>query len=277
MIDPQPEHHPTALRRLARTGFAARGVVYITIGVLAVLAAIGYGGETTGPHGALRELFEQPFGGAILIALALGLTAYALWRTIDAVRDVSGKGSDAKGIFARIGKFGSGLVHLGWAATAIALVVGSGSGGNDSAAQTWAARLMEQPAGRWVLAAIGLGIGAFALDHARRVWKASFVKHAQLERMSSRAIERLRAIGRCGIGARGITFAIIAGFLLLAAWRHDAGEARGLSGSLDALWEQPFGPALLGIVATGVVAFGIYNLLLARWFAPRPALGNNNS
>lgn len=271
MIDPQPEHHPIALRRLAQTGLAARGVVYLTIGVLAVLAAVGRGGDTTGPRGALRELFTQPFGTAILGALAAGLIAYALWRTIDAVRDVSGKGRGAKGLATRAGKIGSGVLHLAWAVAAISLMVGrGGGGGDDAAAHDWTARLLAQPAGRWLVAGVGIGLGVFALDHARRAWKASFLKHVEVERMSRTAIDRLRAIGRCGLGARGVTLAIAAVFLVLAAWRHDASQARGLAGSLDALWEQPFGPALLGIVATGVAAFGVYNLLLARWFALRP-------
>ena len=273
MIDPHPEHHPVALRRIARTGFAARGVVYIAIGALAVLAALGQGGATTGPHGALREVFSQPFGSALLAALGVGLLAYALWRMIDAVRDVSGKGRGAKGIAIRTGKAGSSLLHLGWAVAALSLVIGSGGGGSDdAAAQDWTARLLAQPSGRWLVAAIGIGLGVFALDHARRAWKATFLKHVEVERMSQRALEWLRAIGRCGLSARGITLGIAAGFLVLAAWRHDPTQARGLAGSLDVLWQQPFGPALLGVVATGVVAFGLYNLLLARWYSitPRP-------
>jgi hypothetical protein len=271
MIDPRPEHHPTALRRLARGGFAARSVVYITIGALAVLAAIGHGGTTTGPHGALRELFYQPFGGAILAALSVGLFAYALWRIVDAVRDVSGKGRSAKGLAVRAGKLGSALIHGGWGLAAMALVVGSGGGGSDDAvAHDGTARLLAQPFGPWLVGGIGVGLAIFALDHLRRAWRASFLAHVEVERLSRRALEWVTAIGRCGIGARGVTLGIIAAFLLLAAWRHDSSQARGLAGSLDALWEQPFGPALLGIVAVGVIAFGVHNLFLARWYAIAP-------
>ena len=267
MIDPHPEHHPVALRRLAQVGLTARGAIYLTIGVLAVLAALGQGGATTGPHGALRELFSQPFGSAILASLALGLLAYATWRMIDAVRDLSGKGNGAKGIAIRTGKAGSALLHLAWAVGAISLLIGSGGGGSDdAAAQGWTARLLDQPSGRWLLAAVAIGLGVFALDHFRRAWKASFLKHVDRERMSHRAQEWLLAIGRCGLSARGLTLGIAAGFLLLAAWQHDPSQARGLSGSLDAVWEQPFGPALLGLVATGVAAFGVYNVMLARWY-----------
>ncbi|MBA3687034.1 MAG: DUF1206 domain-containing protein, partial [Planctomycetes bacterium] len=136
----------------------------------------------------------------------------------------------------------------------------------------WTARLLGQPFGRWLVGGLGIGIGIFALDHVRRAWKASFLKHVDIARMSRRAIEWLRAIGRCGLGARGVTFAIVSVFLVLAAWRHDPSQARGLAGSFDALWSQPFGPALLGIVAAGVVAFGVYNLLLARWYVPNAAV-----
>jgi hypothetical protein len=67
--------------------------------------------------------------------------------------------------------------------------------------------------------------------------------------------------GRFGTAARGLVFAMIGVFLFLAAFRRDAQQAQGIDGVLATLLHQPYGPWLLGIVAAGLIAFGIYSAM----------------
>src|SRR3954471_4807295 len=79
-------HASPAIAGLARAGYAAKGVVYVLVGGLALLAAVGSRlpfdapeGATTGTRGALHRLVEQPYGKIILVAVAIGLAGYAIW------------------------------------------------------------------------------------------------------------------------------------------------------------------------------------------------------
>jgi len=71
--------------------------------------------------------------------------------------------------------------------------------------------------------------------------------------------------GQAGLSARGVVFGIIGVFLIQAALHSNAGEALGLSGALRALEQQSYGQWVLGIVALGLVAYGFYMLVLARY------------
>src|SRR5689334_20456449 len=106
------------LGRLARVGFVAQGVLYLTIGVLSALAAAGAGGRAvTDAHGAMGVL-DGTFGRPLLAILAVGLFGYGAWRIVQSITDAEQKGRDAKGIAQRIGSAAAAIAHIaiGWAA-----------------------------------------------------------------------------------------------------------------------------------------------------------------
>jgi hypothetical protein len=76
--------------------------------------------------------------------------------------------------------------------------------------------------------------------------------------MNARQRRWAKFIGQFGLAARGVTLGIIGGFLVHAGITADPTEARGLGGALAVLAQQPYGPWLLGIVALGLVAYGIF-------------------
>lgn len=253
--------------RLARFGYAAKGAVYIVVGLLAAMAAFGTGGKTTDTRGALETIVEQPFGRVLLGAVAIGLIGYALWRFVQAFADAENKGSDAKGMGIRTGYGISAIIHVGLALSAAQMAFGSSSrsGGSDRAEQGWTASLMAQPFGRWLVAALGatiIGVGIFQLYKA---YTAKFREELKLGEMSSTEQTWATRSGRLGFAARGVVFSVIGIFLMLAALRSDPGEARGLSGALRALEGQPFGSVILGVVAIGLIAYGVYMFVAARY------------
>ena len=231
------------------------------VGGMAALAAFGRGGETTDSRGALGELLGAPFGQALLAAMAVGLLCYAAWRALQAIMDADSHGTDAKGLAVRGGMAVSAITHVGLAffAGSLAFGWGMGSGGSgDGSSQEWTAWLLSQPFGPWLVAGVGLVIAGVGVAHFFKAWKAGFEKYFI---MSKRERAFISPISRFGLAARGVVFLIIGGFFIVAARRHDPSEARGLSGALQALQQQPFGNLLLGIVAFGLLAFAAYSLL----------------
>lgn len=249
---------------LGRSGYAARGIVYCVVGVLAAQAAFGFGGETTGSTGALQRIVTQPFGQVLLGIVAVGLVGFALWRLVEAVADPDGKGRDAKGIAARAGYAISGLVYAGLAVTAVRILMGAG-GVEDDAARDWTARLMAQPFGVWLVGIVGLIVIGVGMQQLYKGYTAKFREELKTGEMSPAEQTWATRAGRLGLCARGVVFGLIGVFLIEAALRANPNEAQGLAGALAALGAQPFGPWLLGLVAVGLVAYGVFQFVLARY------------
>jgi hypothetical protein len=250
---------------LARGGYAARGVVYLIVGGLAVLAALGGGGRTTDSEGALRTLLQQPFGAALLALVALGLVGYASWRLVQAIADPDAHGANAKGLAIRGGLLVSAVTHSLLALFALSLIFGWGSsvgGGGDSGARDWTAWLLLQPFGRWLVALSGVAVIGAGIAHMIKGYRAEFTEYL---RMDPATLEKLSPICRFGLIARGIVFLIIGGFLVVAAWRFSSGDVVGLQGALQTLQQQPYGWILLAVVALGLFAFDVYSLIEARY------------
>ena len=254
------------VERLARLGYTAKGIVYAIIGVLAVQAAFGTGGQTTDQKGALGAIAAQPFGQFLLALVALGLIGYAIWRFVEAVQDPEHKGNDAKGLATRLGAAISGIIYASLAFSAIRLAMGSGaSSSNNTSTQDWTARLMSQPFGQWLVGLGGALIIGLGFYQFYKAYKAKFRKHLKLQEMSPTEETWATRLGRFGEGARGVVFVITGFFLLQAARQSDPNQARGLDGALQSLAQQPYGPWLLGIVALGLVAYGIHMGVQARY------------
>lgn len=250
------------LETVARAGYATKGVVYALMGGLTLQATLqaGRGAEDAG--GALSTLGQQPFGRVLLFVAAVGLAAYALWRFVCAATDPEHRRTHDTSAPRRVGYAISGGAYalLAWGAVRQAL--GGRSGDERSQAET-ASYLMDLPLGRWLVVIAGLvvvGVGALQFV---RAYRASFMEHQRGLPAHRRAA--FKRIGQFGLAARGVAFVLAGGFFALAGWQADPAEARGLGASLDTLAAQPYGPVLLGIVALGFVAYGVYCAAQARY------------
>ena len=255
------------METLARFGYVAKGFVYAAIGVLALLAAFSAGGKTTDTSGALQTISNQPFGQILLALIAVGLVGYAIWRLIEAFNDPDNKGSDAKGIFSRLGYTLSGLAYLGVAFNAALLAFGSSSGssGGSSSKQDWTATVMQQPFGRWLVGiggALVIGIGFYRIYQA---YKTKFRKKLNMSELNAKQEKWLVNISRFGIAARGVVFVMIGFFVLQAAKNYNPQQVKGLDGALQTLTRQPYGKVLLGLMALGLIAYAVYLGLQARY------------
>lgn len=254
------------IKVLAHVGFAAKGLVYLLIGALALLAAVGRGGQTTDSEGALRTLLQQPFGWLLLLVIAVGLAGYAVWRFVQAALDPERPAGEDTRVAKRAAYAISGAVHAALAVQAARLAFGvNRARGGDSGAQDWTAMLMEQPMGRWLAVAVGVGIAVFGVMELVRAYRTDLPKQLDLSRLDPEARKWIVRFGRMGMAARGIVFAVMGGFLVRAAATYDASEARGIGGALKSLQEQPQGAWLLALVAIGLMAFGLFELVQSRY------------
>lgn len=262
-------------RMACRIGYAAHGVVYLLIGVLAVDAALGDGGqEAQGSAGAIAELGTGTVGTVLLTALALGLLGYSFLRLWQGLGNPANHGDDVKGIGMRVARVASGLMQTALAIFALSLAFnwsfggagggssGSDSGGGSGRASDLTAMVMDMTAGRWIIGLIGLAIMIGGLAQLGRAIKASFLEDLRLPPGARRWVQPL---GRFAYAARFVVFLIIGGFLVVAAVQYDSSEARGLGGALRSLREQPYGPWVLGAVGAGLVAFAVLRGVYARY------------
>lgn len=253
------------VEKLARLGYAAKGTVYGLIGILAVMAAFSTGGKTTDSKGALHTIAAQPFGSFLLVLVAIGLIGYVLWRLVQAITDPDNKGNDAKGIATRLGYAISGLIYAGLATEAILLATHSSKSGGGKSKEDWTALVLQQPFGRWLVAlggALLIGLGFYMIYQA---YKIKFRKKLDLTELDSKQETWAVRISRIGITARGIVFVMLGFFLIQASVQYDPEKARGLDGALQTIAQQPFGKILLGLMAIGLIAYGVYMWIQARY------------
>lgn len=250
------------IERLARLGYASIGVVYMIVGGFAVAGGLGKRGSTGSHSDAFAFIKEQPFGKVILVVIAAGLAGYTLWRFVSAATDNENRGKDAKGIGVRLGSAGRGLAYAVMAIEVVRMIMdqGGNGGSGEQQAEHWTARLMQAPFGRWLVAAVGLGIVGYGAYQLYAAWDSKLSKRISLGEIDNRVRRKVIAISRFGIGARGLVFFIIGGSLVMAAFRHNAQAAHGTTGALQ---ELPL-PVLV-VVGFGLAAYGGYALVNARY------------
>ena len=253
------------VERLARLGYGAKGVVYIVVGWLALMAALGLGGRKTGANGALLTIAQQPLGKVLLSVVALGLAGYALWRIVQGVVDPEHKGTDAKGLAKRFAYVLSGIAYVGLALTAVEILRVAGRADSGGSTQDVTARLMALPFGRWLVAAAGAVIIGIGLNTLYVAWTEKFREKLKWAQMNPQEQTWALRIGKLGLTARAVVFGVIGAFLIQAGLQADPGEARGLDGALKVLAQQSHGRWILGAVAAGLVAFGVYSFVEARY------------
>ena len=266
----KPESPGDWISYFARFGYAAKGVLYGGIGLLALLQALNISsGKTVGSKGVLVTIASQPFGQVMLVILAISLMGYVLWRFIQAFVDPEHSGHDAKNIVRRIGYAVSGLVYASIAFSAVSILISSSSGGGKSA-QEWALTVMQQPFGRWVVGAGGLlavGLGCY---YFYRAIKAKFRKHMKLHEMSDTAKTWAILVGRIGNAARGVVYIVIGFFAVRAAWAFDPSKIKTTEGALEVFENNPADEWILSILGIGFIAYGIHMGFQARYRRIQP-------
>jgi hypothetical protein len=251
------------VRVMARLGYVAKGVVYATIGVLAMLEALGMGGKTASPDGAMQSIGSQPLGGLLLVLLSVGLAGYALWKVVQGVMDPDDRGSDAHGVVRRVAYVGSGAIHGLLSYTAAQSVFGAEDSSEDAMAAS--AMAYQPPVGRILVAVVGVAVIGVGLYQLYAAYEAKFRGELALGRMGEAREVWTTLLGRIGTAARALAIGAAGAFLILAAYQSDPEETRGLGGALETIQHQPLGSYMLGAMAVGLILYGAFMFLVARY------------
>jgi len=262
----QTEAAHSWIEGLGRFGYAAKGIVYLIIGGLALQAALGQGGQTTDKTGALTHIASYPFGKVAIAVLVVGLFGYALWQAVRALLDTEHKGSDAKGLLGRAAYIVVACIYGSFAITALRIAMGARSDqGSTQQTQDWTAWLMGQPFGVWLVGLAGVCVIAIGVFQFVRAFKSNLTEDLRLTDVGAEHATLVTRIGRAGYAARGVAFGTIGALLIAAALHANPSKAQGLDGALATLAGQPFGVYLLGAVAVGLAAYGSFALIEARY------------
>jgi hypothetical protein len=247
---------------LGRFGLVAMGVSYGLVAVLALLLALGEGGNAADRGGALQTIVKDGLGRFVVIALAIGFATYAVWRFAQAIFDRKGEGEKAKGLAKRLGYFGSGCIYTALCITAVAVLMGS-SGSSNEKQET--ADVLDWPGGRLLIGAAGAGLAITGLWNFFWGVTLKFKEDLKTGEMSETEEKAATLAGVVGHLARGVVFGLNGIFLIKAAIEYDPQEAIGVDGALRKLAAQDYGRFLLGLVAAGLLSFGVFCLFQARY------------
>ncbi len=253
------------LDHAVRIGLIAYGLVHLLVGWLALQLALGDHNEDPSTQGALAQLARQPFGDALVWAVAGGLFLLVVWRVLEALlghRDQEGAARVRKRVASglKAGIYGA----VGLTAARVAVGGGGSGGGSASSSRTMTARLMDLPGGQWLVVAAGLGVVGYAVSVVWRGWTEKFAERLESEGRTGYTGAGYLLLGKVGHIAKGIALALVGGLFCYAGATHEAGKSGGLDTALQKLLHQPFGPVLLLAIAVGIVCYGLFCFAQAR-------------
>jgi hypothetical protein len=251
---------------LGRAGYVARAVLYLTIGVLAIMTALGEGGRLTDSKGALDELYRQPLGILLIALMSIGLAGYGVWRLVQAVVNPADEATGRWQGFRRAGWFLGALVHFGLAAYAVSLLAGTAHEHDVSAQGSTASALNAgSSVGPAFVAIVGASLIGLGVHELFCAWRSKLDEQLDLSPLSAGIRSHIVQLGRVGIAARGAVFGISGIFLVSAGMTSDPSRAKGFAEALQVVREAPYGQALLAAVALGLIAFSLYQGVEARF------------
>lgn len=251
------------LELLTRAGFIGYGIVHLLFAWLALQIAVGKPAEDGDQSGALRTLAAQPLGKFLVIAIAVGLLAMAIWQALEAaVGHRADRGKER--VFERVASAGRAVVYLYFAWTGFKVFTNANSNSADKQ-QAFTEQLMSSPGGRWLVGLAGVAFAAIGVGLVVYGVIKRFEKHLQLARMSLRTRQLSRRLGVAGYSAKGVAFAISGLLVVVGAVNYDPKKLRGLDAALHALRGQSYGAILLTLVALGIAAFAAFCVVQAKY------------
>lgn len=251
--------HHLRFEMLAKSGYVARGVVFLLIAGLALFSGVA-GGEADSKS-ALTSLLQQPFGRIWVGLVGLGLLGFVAWRLAQSIADSDGHGSDTKARVIRAALLGSAVTYVGLAVYALGHAVGLGSGSGESGEKGLAQWIMSQPFGAYLAIAVGVGFIVGGVVTAAKGVMRKFEKYLRIPEDK----KALTWICIYGLVARGVVFAVTGILFAYAGMTVDPDQAGSMSDALQWLRSLPFGSVIYVVIAAGLAAFGIYNLVEARY------------
>lgn len=257
--------HEHTVRRIGRVGYVAYGAIHLLVAWVALQLAFGGSGNTADTTGAFAELGSAPLGKVLLVLLVAGLVLLVVWKITEAVLgpDTGGSGRDA--VWTRLASAGQAVVFAALAVSAGRFAFGGGSSSASSKQQGATSQLLGMPGGQVLvvllgLVVIGVGVGLAVYGLTRK-----FAKKLDMSRLRVKARRVVRGLGAVGYAAKGAAYGVVGALLVVAGVTFDPNKSRGLDGAIRTIAREPYGKALLVVVAAGIACFAVFCFARARY------------
>lgn len=267
---PREDH----IAKVRSAGFFTKGVVYLLVGALTLMAALGLGGDIASRDGVIKFLLALPAGKLLGGLVALGLLAYSLWRISQVFLRPKKNGKKPKGVksfFTRLRFFYSavlyGFIAYSFGKPLVRDIFGHENpktGEGDEQQQAALGEMLTHEWGKiiiWIIAGIVI---IQAIWQFRLAYSAHFMKKIDHSPNIKHEYQFIRKAGRFGYAARGVVFGIIGFFLTKVILLHNARVYKGTEGAMQYLLSFSYGSLLLALVALGLMGYGIFNIMVAR-------------
>ena len=250
-----------AIDALARLGLVARGVIYIVIGAIAVMLALGAAQHLPDRGGAVEAIASKPFGFVLLWILVIGFAGLALWKIVQAAvaRLNPTETHRLKAAGTAVGYF------IAFLSTYWFVREGRVPASSDTTSRDLTATVMSYDGGQLIVAIAGLLIAVAGIYMVLQAIRLEFTRYLRMGWMNRRTQDTVVRLGQAGYVARGVIVFLIGVAVLDAAITYNASRAEGVDGALRTVATEPFGPILLILVALGLVAFGVLSFFEAKW------------
>jgi hypothetical protein len=246
---------PETFSWLVRFGYAGRGFVYLLLGWL----ALGTRARVDAGNQAVFDMLQNlPLGRIILLALFVGLAGYVAFKALCLVCDIEHHGCDASGWRHRLANLGGIMGYSVVAFSALRFALGLKHDAGQSQTRETVHTALDWSMGKVAIGIVGIGFVIAAVAQVRQAVTGHF-----MHRVSARAPGWVEWLGRIGFAARAVVFAIVGWSLMRAAWWHHSSEAKGLGEALTSLRGSG---ALYTVVVVGLMTFGAFSLIVARYF-----------
>lgn len=248
------------LNTFARLGFVARGIIYIVIGVIAFMLALGSARHEPDRAGAVEAIATKPFGFFLLWVLVIGFAALAIWRFAQvALIRVDDDGHRLRALVYGI------AYAIAFFSTLMFVLHGRTPVSSDQTSRDISARLLSYNGGQVILIVAGLLILVAGVLMVLNGLRAEFTEHLRMGWMRRSTRDTVVRLGQAGYVARGVVVIGVGAAAVDAAMTYNSAKAKGIDGVLRAILGEPFGPFLLILVALGLIAFGLLSFYEAKW------------
>ena len=256
---------------LVRVGDGARGYLFFVLGLLALQMALGKITGTADYQGSIAATAGHPLGKFLLVIVLIGLVFYVLWVLACALLDLLHAGHDMKGLFKRGVLLVNAVIYGLLIPTLLGYITGGGGPANSQSFNIGklATTIFLWPGGKWLVAAVGAILVVGGLVTFYSGVRHDFDKESSSYSLSTTQVKWVNRAGRFGTLAYGTVIVIIGALFIAAFTQADPMKATGIDGALLSLLKLPFGRLLLGLIAVGLVAYGIYLVMKALWFRTR--------
>lgn len=255
------------IEKLAIFGCYSIAVVYFMVGLMAILSFMGMGDNGADEERIMDILLDIPLGEVLIVIVILGLLGYVIWRIFEAITDPYNFGNHFKGIIQRIGigLSAGGYLIIGFSAAQI-LIEGGGNGEQEQ--QLMVGRIMDYPAGAWLIAIAGAITIFAAIVQFKYVYVGDYIKRFNFDQMPSWLKPTTHTLGWVGYIARGIILGIIGYFLISAAISGNPGEVGDTDTAFDFIGDfGVVGHILFNAVALGTIGYGVFMVIHGYYYS----------